>query len=101
MISQIIVFIFGFLSALLLSVGIYFLYLKKEKYIFHHKLHHTPNVDRIDENGLIDVDFDGNDDLPFINDGRKDISIKYDKKRYDRNFHKRSNYNHNVHQVYY
>jgi len=100
MISQIIVFILGFLSGILLCTGIYFLYLKKEKYIFHRKLHHTPNIERIDENGLIDIDFDGNDDLPFINSDRSNISIKHGKRRYDRNFNKKNSFNHNVHQVY-
>lgn len=107
MISQIIVFILGFLFGLFVSTGIYFIYLNKEKFmIFNRKNPHKNNMlntDRTDEIGLIDVDSEIQDDnLPFINSGNSNnISLKYNQKRYDRNHHTRKSFNHNIHQTIY
>ena len=105
MISQIIVFILGFLFGLFVSAGIYFIYLNKEKYVFNHKKPHNTynqNMDRTDQIGLIDVDNETqNDDLPFIDSDRNNVSLKYTKRRYDRGFHRRNNFNHNIHQTIY
>ena len=104
MISQIIVFMLGFLFGLFISAGIYFIYLKKEKYIFNSKKPHSKqdqNIDRTDNLGLIDVNTKEDSDLPFIDSGRDNISLKYTKRRYDRGFHRRNNFNYNVHQASY
>ena len=54
--------------------------------------------------GVLKIDVDNetqNDDLPFIDSDRNNVSLKYTKRRYDRGFHRRNNFNHNIHQTIY